>query len=186
MDREADRLGALVSGRVTLIAGDGRVVGDSTQAPAELPGLENHATRPEVVAARGGTVGTSQRYSTTVNTDMIYVAMRTDHPVVKYVRLALPLSDINAQLATIGSATALALGAALVAALVLSALFSAPLARRVEAVAAVAKRYSSGDFSRPAHDYGEDELGAVAQPIVASWALMSLSGSASRTYLTTG
>ena len=165
MDREADRLGALVSGRVTLIAGDGRVVGDSTQAPADLPGLENHATRPEVVAAQGGTVGTSQRYSTTVNTDMVYVAMRTDHPVVKYVRLALPLSDINAQLATIGSATALALGAALVAALVLSALFSAPLARRVEAVAAVAKRYSSGDFSRPAHDYGEDELGAVARAL---------------------
>ena len=165
MDREADRLGALVSGRVTLIAGDGRVVGDSTQAPADLPGLENHATRPEVVAAQGGTVGTSQRYSTTLNTDMVYVAMRTDHPVVKYVRLALPLSDINAQLATIGSATALALGAALVAALVLSALFSAPLARRVEAVAAVAKRYSSGDFSRPAHDYGEDELGAVARAL---------------------
>ena len=165
MDREADRLGALVSGRVTLIAGDGRVVGDSTQAPAELAGLENHASRPEVVAAPGGSVGTSQRYSTTLNTDMVYVAMRTDHPVVKYVRLALPLTDVNAQLATIGSATALALGAALVAALVLSWMFSAPLARRVEAVAAVAQRYSAGDFSRPAHDYGEDELGAVARAL---------------------
>jgi len=165
MDREADRLGTLVSGRVTLIAGDGRVVGDSTQTPAELETLENHATRPEVLAATGGAIGSSQRYSTTLQTDMVYVAIRSDHPVVKYVRLALPLTDVNAQLAVIGSATALSLMAALVAALILSWMFSAPLARRVEAVAAVARRYSSGDFSRPAHDYGQDELGAVARTL---------------------
>ena len=165
MDREADRLGTLVSGRVTLIAGDGRVVGDSTQTPAELETLENHATRPEVLAATGGAIGSSQRYSTTLQTDMVYVAIRSDHPVVKYVRLALPLTDVNAQLAVIGSATALSLMAALVAALILSWLFSAPLARRVEAVAAVARRYSAGDFSRPAHDYGQDELGAVARTL---------------------
>jgi two-component system phosphate regulon sensor histidine kinase PhoR len=165
MDREADRLGTLVSGRVTLIAGDGRVVGDSTQTPAELETLENHATRPEVLATAGGSIGTSERYSTTLQTDMVYVAIRSDHPVVKYVRLALPLTDVNAQLAMIGSATALALMAALVAALILSWVFSAPLARRVEAVAAVARRYSAGDFSRPAHDYGQDELGAVARTL---------------------
>jgi two-component system phosphate regulon sensor histidine kinase PhoR len=165
MDREADRLGTLVSGRVTLIAGDGRVVGDSTQTTAELQTLENHATRPEVLAATARTVGISQRYSSTLQTDMVYVAIRSDHPVVKYVRLALPLTDVNAQLAMIGSATALALMAALVAALILSWLFAAPLARRVEAVAAVAQRYSNGDFSRPAHDYGQDELGSVARAL---------------------
>jgi two-component system phosphate regulon sensor histidine kinase PhoR len=168
MDREADRLGTLVAGRVTLIAGDGRVVGDSTQTPAELPALENHASRPEVMTAGDDTVGISQRRSTTLQTDMVYVAIRSNHPVVKYVRLALPLTDVNAQLATIGSATALALVAALVAALVLSWVFSAPLARRVEAVAAVAKRYSAGDFTRPAYDYGEDELGAVARTLDAA------------------
>ena len=165
MDREADRLGTLVSGRVTLIAGDGRVVGDSEQTPAELLTLENHSTRPEVMAASTGRVGTSQRYSATLQTDMVYVAIRSDHPVVKYVRLALPLTDVNAQLATIGSATVLALMAALVAALILSWVFSAPLARRVEAVADVARRYSAGDFSRTAHDYGQDELGAVARAL---------------------
>jgi two-component system, OmpR family, phosphate regulon sensor histidine kinase PhoR len=168
LDHEADRLGTLVSGRVTLVAADGRVVGDSTQTPAELVSLENHSTRPEILAAAGGAAGTSQRYSTTLQTDMVYVAMRSDHPVVKYVRLALPLTDVNAQLATIGSATALALVAALVTALILSWVFSAALARRVEAVASVATRYSAGDFSRPALDYGQDELGAVARALDAA------------------
>src|SRR6185369_4369655 len=110
--------GTLVSSRVTLIAGDGRVVGDSTQTPAELLTLENHASRPEVQAAAAGGIGTSQRYSTTLRTDMVYVAIRSDHPVVKFVRLALPLTDVNEQLATIGSATVLALTAALAAALI--------------------------------------------------------------------
>jgi two-component system phosphate regulon sensor histidine kinase PhoR len=165
MDREADRLGTLVSGRVTLVAGDGRVVGDSTQTPAELQALDNHATRPEVATATSSTVGVSQRYSSTLQTDMVYVAIRSDHPVVKYVRLALPLTDVNAQLAAIGNATALALAAGLVSALVLAWVFSAPFARRVEAVAAVARRYSAGDFTRPAYDYGEDELGAVARAL---------------------
>src|SRR4029078_227212 len=93
----------------------GRVVGDSQQTPAELLTLENHSTRPEVMAASTGTVGTSQRYSNTLQTDMVYVAIRSDHPVVKYVRLALPLTDVNAQLATIGSATAPSLMAGLAA-----------------------------------------------------------------------
>jgi two-component system phosphate regulon sensor histidine kinase PhoR len=163
LDREADRLGGLVSGRVTLIAGDGRVVGDSTQTPGELAGLENHSTRPEVIDASARGVGVSQRHSATLGTDMVYVAVPANHPVVRFVRLALPLSDVNSQLAAIGNATALALVAALAGALVLSWLFSAPLARRVEAVAAVAQRYSRGDLSRPAHDYGQDELGAVAR-----------------------
>jgi len=165
LDREADRLGGLVSGRVTLIAGDGRVVGDSEQSPDELRTLENHATRPEVVAARERGVGVSQRRSATLSTEMVYVATPANHPVVKFVRVALPLSDVNAQLGAIGNATILALVAALGAALVLSWVFSAPLARRVEAVAAVARRYSDGDFTRPAHDYGQDELGAVARAL---------------------
>ena len=93
LDREADRLGALTSSRITLVAADGRVVGDSTQTEQELATLENHATRPEIIAATDNGVGTSRRHSTTVGTDMLYVATRTTHPVVQWVRVALPLSE---------------------------------------------------------------------------------------------
>src|SRR6185436_14612000 len=101
LDVEADRLGQLVSSRITFVAEDGRVVGDSTQPADTLESLENHASRPEIVAARERGTGTSQRYSTTVDTDMLYVAVRASHPQVKYVRLALPLTDVDAQLAAI-------------------------------------------------------------------------------------
>src|SRR5688572_7799435 len=80
LDAEADRLGQLVSTRITFVAEDGRVVGDSTQPADTLDALENHVARPEVVAARERGIGTSQRYSTTVDTDMLYVAVRASHP----------------------------------------------------------------------------------------------------------
>ena len=165
LDREADRIGALVRSRVTLIAEDGRVVGDSTQTLAELDVLDNHANRPEIVAARLRGRGTSQRFSTTVDTDMLYVAIRADHPVVRYVRFALPLTSLDAQLSTIRWMTAAALAAAIPVALAISWLVTAPLARRVQAVAEVAKRYAAGETSRPTYDYGTDELGEVARAL---------------------
>jgi two-component system, OmpR family, phosphate regulon sensor histidine kinase PhoR len=163
LDREADRLGNEIASRITLVAADGRVVGDSTQSEQELATLENHAQRPEIVEASRGGVGVSRRYSTTVDTDMLYVAMRTSHPVVRYVRVALPLSDVDAQVAVIRNTALVALAASVPLALLVSWFFSAPLARRVQAVAAVAKRYSSGDLTRSTYDYGADELGLVAR-----------------------
>jgi two-component system phosphate regulon sensor histidine kinase PhoR len=168
LDREADRLGNFVSGRVTFIAPDGRVVGDSTQDEAQLATLENHGTRPEVVLAKEHRVGVAERYSTTVGTEMLYVAVRTDHPAVAYVRLALPLTDIDRRLQTIRTLAIVALAAAVPVALALSWFLSAPLSRRVQSIAAVAKRYSEGDLARPTYDYGSDELGSVARVLDAS------------------
>ena len=165
LDTEADRLGELISARVTFIAEDGRVVGDSTQSEAELPTLENHLTRPEVVAAREHGFGSSERYSGTISTDMVYVAVRATHPVVTYVRLALPLTDVDAQLAAIVRATLGALAASIPLALLVSWFVSTSLSRRVSAIARVAERYSSGDLTRPIYDHGSDELGTVARAL---------------------
>src|SRR3979411_1697575 len=45
---QADRLGALISARVTFIASDGRVVGDSAETLEGVAAMENHAQRPEI------------------------------------------------------------------------------------------------------------------------------------------
>ncbi|MGE0392026.1 MAG: ATP-binding protein [Vicinamibacterales bacterium] len=168
LDAEADRLARTVDGRVTLIATDGRVVGDSEQTVAELRQLDNHGSRPEVVAARATGTGVSQRFSTTVDTDMVYVAVRAAHPSVAFVRLALPLSSVAGQLAVVSTAPLAALIAAVPVALIVAWLLSAPLARRVERIAGIAERYAAGDISKPTYDYGEDELGTVARVLDAS------------------
>src|SRR5258705_4423818 len=54
---EAVRIGELLNARVTFIAEDGRVIGDSFEKLADLASMENHAQRPEVVDARMRGIG---------------------------------------------------------------------------------------------------------------------------------
>ena len=57
LDAIADRAGAAAGTRVTLIAPDGTVVGDSDVPLDRLPGVENHAARPEIARALAGAPG---------------------------------------------------------------------------------------------------------------------------------
>ncbi len=163
IEDEAVRIGRLIEARVTLIAADGRVIGDSSVARSALPSLENHGSRPEVVAAREHGLGVSHRYSATLGTNMVYVAAPTRHPTVATVRLALPLTDVAQQLSAVWRATALALAVALASALGLAWLSSHLLGRRLRAIAASARAYASGDLSHPILDRESDEIGMVAR-----------------------
>ena len=163
LDQEADQIGAFTSARVTLIAADGRVVGDSSEDLSALATLDNHRARPEVLAARRTGLGVERRFSATLGTNLLYVAIPVEHPHVATVRLALPLTDVDEQFKAVRRSLLLALAAALGSALGLAWLSSVLLARRVDTIAAVARRYAAGDFSAPARDPGGDELGTVAR-----------------------
>jgi two-component system phosphate regulon sensor histidine kinase PhoR len=165
LDVEADRVGALTHARVTLLGADGRVIGDSTEPPSALSGLENHASRPEVVDAYRTGVGIARRHSATLGTDLLYAAVPVRHAPVSLVRLALPLTDVDEQVAAVGRSLLSALVVALLCAVALAWLSSQVLARRVQAVAAAATRYAAGDFSQPVPEHGHDELGTVARTL---------------------
>ena len=164
-DALADQLGALASARVTLIAPDGRVVGDSAEPIEPLRRMENHANRPEVVAARNRGLGVARRPSATLGAELLYVAVRVGRPDVDILRLAVPLAQVDDEIAAVRRSLLLALAIALICALVLAWLSAAALDRRVIAIAEVARRYSAGDFSRPTAERGGDELATVAQAL---------------------
>ena len=163
LDDEADRLAELMQTRVTLIAADGRVLGDSDLEGQALADVENHLQRPEVQQARAQGVGVVARYSTTVRIEMLYAAVTAHHPQVQYVRVALPLTTVSEQMRRVGGQAVLAFALAIPFALALAWLASALLSKRVRAIAAVAQRYRTGDLTRPSYDYGPDELGQVAR-----------------------
>ena len=94
-DALAGRLGQATNARVTLIASDGRVLGDSA-AGVEPGGIGNHRQRPEVVAASAQGRGVSRRTSETVDTEMLYVAVPFRHPAGDGVlRLATPFAAVD-------------------------------------------------------------------------------------------
>ena len=163
LDREADRIGALTGARVTLVASDGRVMGDSSEPVEGVAGMENHARRPEIVEAQVSGLGRASRHSDTVNIDMLYVAVTLRHPAIAFVRVSLPLTDVGRQRQAVFRVTLTALGVAFLAAAFVAWAFSARLGRRVQAVADIARRYRAGDLTPPRLNFGDDEIGTVAR-----------------------
>jgi len=150
LDAEADAIGRLVAGRVTFISTDGTVVGDSELSARELAALENHAGRPEIQQARREGVGIARRYSTTLKTDLLYVAVPVQSPAapaLAEVRLAIPLTEIDEQLAEVRRSSLAAMAVGLIAAMIVAWYGSARLTRRVRAIADVAERYATGGRS---------------------------------------
>ncbi len=77
--------------RVTVIDAAGRVLADSEADPAKM---ENHASRPEFIESLTGRTAVSRRFSSTLGTNFLYVAVPTEDGGA--VRLALPLDEVNA------------------------------------------------------------------------------------------
>jgi two-component system phosphate regulon sensor histidine kinase PhoR len=165
LDAEADRIGALITARVTFIAADGVVLGDSAEPYDALAAMENHATRPEVLDARESGVGLARRSSATLREDMLYVAIPVRHPRVAFVRVALPLTTIRQQLVSILTATLIALGLALLGGAATAGILAGRIGQRVRAIAWIAQRYRQGDLTPARLDYGDDELGVVARAL---------------------
>src|SRR4030095_2617883 len=162
---EAHALARDISARVTLIAADGVVAGDSSQDEAGLATLENHGGRPEVLEARTRGIGVSTRSSSTLGTDMLYVAVPVQHPSIAFVRLALPLTDIERQLGAIWRSAVYALLFSVVAAAAMAGGSSTLLARRLDRLADGVRRYASGEIAAPPTDYEDDEIGTVARAL---------------------
>jgi two-component system, OmpR family, phosphate regulon sensor histidine kinase PhoR len=160
----AETVGSTIKERLTLIASDGRVLGDSEVNGAKLDELQNHLDRPEVQAALASGTGIAMRYSETLKTDMLYVAMtygsgRTEG----FIRLAMPMTYITksskALQQVMGFATLLTILAALVLGYFLSNLTSRPL----RDMAAAAARIGHGDSPVRIPASAHDEVGELAR-----------------------
>ncbi|HEY4745546.1 MAG TPA: PAS domain-containing sensor histidine kinase, partial [Desulfuromonadaceae bacterium] len=128
----AETIGSAIRARVTIIARDGLVIGDSEVGGPGLAGMENHLDRPEVQEALRTGTGTSMRYSETLRMEMLYVAMTYGNGHADgFVRLAMPLSYIasarSALHGLLGGATGLTVLAALLLSYLLSNLTTRPL-----------------------------------------------------------
>lgn len=93
IDAVAERLHGEIGSRVTIIAADGTVLGDS--AVPTVP-TENHGQRPEVLKALRTGAGTAERTSATTGEDFLYVAVALKDPPGAVARVAMPLTEVDA------------------------------------------------------------------------------------------
>jgi two-component system phosphate regulon sensor histidine kinase PhoR len=161
------RLAAATASRVTLVARDGRVVGDSEVAPADLARLENHAGRPEVKAALAGRAGRDVRRSATLEAPLLYhaVPLQDGARVVGALRLAVPLTEVTASYRAVHRALLAGGVVALAVALGIGLFVARRVTRPVVVMQAVARQMSEGNFAVRAPVRSPDEIGALGRAL---------------------
>jgi two-component system phosphate regulon sensor histidine kinase PhoR len=152
-----------VNTRFTVIAPSGKVIGDSERDPDSM---ENHGTRPEVIAALSGKTGLSDRFSQTLMENMTYVAIPVYNAgaLCAVVRTALPTQAVRSALSGLyRTITGAVLFMALFAALV-SYLVSRKVSRPIAEMRLGAQRFAAGDFGfkLPVAGFRETDQLAIA------------------------
>ena len=159
MQTIADSVSSAADARATIIESDGRVLADTRANPAEM---ENHATRPEFIAALHGSIGSATRTSHTVGIPFLYVAAPIRGGAV---RLAYPLSSIQQMTRRIRLQLLWASLVALLLATIISALVARAISRRLQKIVNFADRIAGGDLSARIEESAEDEIAHVASAL---------------------
>ena len=151
--------GQAAGARATIIDASGKVLADSESNPAQM---ENHATRVEFAAALSGKTGESERRSATLGIPFLYVASPISGGAV---RLAYPLSDVEAVQAQVRRKLLWGSAVAAFIALLIAAGASIWTSRRLQRIVDVAARIEKGDLRARVNESPLDEIGRVAAAI---------------------
>jgi two-component system phosphate regulon sensor histidine kinase PhoR len=161
-DSLADQAGFATGHRITLIDSTGHVVGDSEFDGPALQALENHATRPEVVAARQTGIGSIKRMSPSTGEEQLYVAVKAPRGTARVSVTTRAVEDIFA------SARSGVLVAGLISFLlagILAVLFSRSVSRPIVDLSNVARSLAAGERNRHPPLAAPGEVGDLADAV---------------------
>ena len=163
IDDIADKAGENLETRVTIIGLDGKVLGDSDLDEQEIKEVENHLGRTEVQEALKTGIGQSRRFSTTVHKNMLYIAavFGKDEPL-GFVRLSLPLSDVDMVSAKLKRILLYALLIAFLVSVLVSFFVSFFISKPIKDISTAAAGIAKGNFSKKISIRTNDEIGDLA------------------------
>jgi len=152
----ASQEGQAAGARATVIDSTGKVLADS-EAQAET--MENHAQRPEFVAALRGEVGIDVRRSHTMGIQFLYIAA----PIAGgAVRLAYPMSDVEAASGHIAKQIFVGSAVTFLLAFLVAGATALITASRLQRIVQFARKVASGDLTARIDESSLDEVGQVA------------------------
>ncbi|HEX7975267.1 MAG TPA: ATP-binding protein, partial [Anaerolineales bacterium] len=133
----------------------------SMQVVAE--GVENHLNRPEIIQARAQGQGSSTRYSETVKYNMMYtaVAVMKDGNLAGFVRISLPLQQIEANVSHLDRTLIWATLLATVFAVLLATWIASRTTRPLRELTGAAGQISNGDLESRIIPTTSDEVGQL-------------------------
>ena len=157
-------LGLNTNTRFTIIKPDGLVLADSEEDPATM---DNHANRPEILAARSHGHGITTRFSDTVDKKMMYYALpvRKENLLLGYVRTSLPLSVIDDRLSHVRTIILFSMAMSILVALILGFIVARGFAKPLTAMTAIAESMSGGNYNQRVSIERKDEIGSLAKAL---------------------
>ncbi len=164
IDSFCDRLGSNSPYRLTVLAPDGSILGDSAGSPSKM---ENHTTRPEIKEAMGGVTGSATRYSFTVNKDLVYVALPIiqDGVIIGIVRTSTSIERLSHILTFFYEKLAIAIFLLVIVVAGLSLIVSRRISKPIAELKTAAQRYANGDFDQSVNPGGATEIQELAAAI---------------------
>ncbi len=150
--------------RLTVIAVDGKVLGDSDENPALM---EDHSNRAEIVSAIREGFGQSMRFSPTLGKNMMYVAVpvKEDGQPIAVVRTAIPVTEIDHALNRIYVTIVWAGLIVALCAAFLSLLISRQISQPITRMKRIAQLFAQGQLNIRVPDAGAAELDELAKAL---------------------
>ena len=161
-DSLADAAGAATGHRITLIDSAGHVTGDSEFDGPALLALENHSTRPEVVAARTSGMGSVRRMSPSTGAEQLYVAVKAQRGIARVSVTTRAVEDLFSR-ARNGVVVAGLISFLLAG--ILALLFSRAVSRPITELRDVARSIAAGERQRHPALSAPGEVGDLADSI---------------------
>jgi two-component system phosphate regulon sensor histidine kinase PhoR len=158
----AQRWSDLIGQRVTLIAADGVVVGESH---ADYRQMENHLLRPEIQEAKLNGTGTAMRYSQTLRMDVMYAAVpiQAGTTILGYARVARPLAAIETEVSQLSRALVVSGAVTALAAVLLATYAASRTIRPVRRLTTAVDRMAGGDLGSRLLPTTQDEVGQLTR-----------------------
>lgn len=162
LDGVVKEWGSLLAARITVIDPRGVVLADSRVPADHVRKLDNHASRPEVLAAKRDGLGQSMRLSASTGREYLYVARRIDgRAAFGTLRAAVRSEDLASEERALFGPTALLIVTAILI-LTVPAYFSvrrwsAPL----ESILEAGRKLAAGQLESSIHASGDDEFGEL-------------------------
>ncbi|MEJ2263247.1 MAG: ATP-binding protein [Anaerolineales bacterium] len=162
LDALAKRWSGYLDARVTIIARDGTVLGESDEDRTQM---ENHLNRPEIQQALSTGRGMSIRFSQTLGIQMLYsaVTITNNGNTVGFARLALPLEQVDSNVGEIQRTIILSSLVAAALAILLAIIIAQYTTRPLRELTQAAQKISMKGPPGPLLSATQDEVGQLTR-----------------------
>ena len=163
-----EKLGPQLGARITYVSEGGQVIADSEVPSSQIPSLQSHATRPEIIQALQEEIGFHIRHSPTVDKDLMYAARRVQAPgriASGVVRVAMPVSAVKDRLDALGRNFFFIMALTFVATILVSYILVRQLETPLRKLIGTAEAIGAGDYSQRVRFYRGKEFTPLAESI---------------------